>query len=205
MGSFWQGKPWQAFKNFAILFSFITNFVLLLVLLAAAPLIIPIVNDVAEPIVGGLNGSFVEMGEATIERTIQVNDSMPISFTLPLNTSTSVTTTQAVKLNVPAQFVLPDGGGIINGNVAIELPKDLVLPVQLKLNVPVDQVIPVSLAVGVSIPLAETELGRPFYRLQGLFAPLDELIRSLPSTNEELIDRILDSSPAPSSIEQTER
>ena len=30
----WTGKPWQAFKTFAIIFSFIMNFVLLLVLLS---------------------------------------------------------------------------------------------------------------------------------------------------------------------------
>lgn len=48
----WSGKPWQAFKTFAIIFSFVMNFVLLVVLLIAAPLILPIVDSIAEPLVG---------------------------------------------------------------------------------------------------------------------------------------------------------
>ena len=188
--TFWQGKPWQAFKNFAIIFSFAVNAIFLIVLLAAAPLIIPIVNDVAEPLVGGLNDSFVQMGQAKISRTIEVNDVIPIAFTLPLSTATVVTTTQAVPLQVPAEFVLPDGGGTIRGIVAIELPANLPLPVQLALEVPVDQQIPVALSVDVNIPLQETELGQPFGQLQQLFAPLDRLLTSLPSSNEELLQRL---------------
>ncbi len=188
--TFWQGKPWQAFKNFAIIFSFIFNAIFLIVLLVAAPLIIPIVNDVAEPLVGGLNDSFVQMGQAKIARTIEVNDVIPIAFTLPLSTETVVTTTAAVPLQVPAEFILPDGGGTIRGIVAIELPANLPLPVQLALEVPVDQQIPVALSVDVNIPLQETELGQPFDQLQQLFAPLNRLLTSLPSSNEELLQRL---------------
>lgn len=188
--TFWQGKPWQAFKNFAIIFSFAVNAIFLIVLLVAAPLIIPIVNDVAEPLVGGLNDSFVQMGQAKISRTIEVNDVIPITFTLPLSTETVVTTTAAVPLQVPAEFILPDNGGTIRGIVAIELPANLPLPVQLALEVPVDQQIPVALSVDVNIPLQETELGQPFSQLQQLFAPLDRLLTSLPSSNAELLQRL---------------
>lgn len=188
--TFWQGKPWQAFKNFAIIFSFAVNAIFLIVLLVAAPLIIPIVNDVAEPLVGGLNDSFVQMGQAKISRTIEVNDVIPIAFTLPLSTKTVVTTTAAVPLQVPAEFILPDNGGTIRGIVAIELPANLPLPVQLALEVPVDQQIPVALSVDVNIPLQETELGQPFSQLQQLFAPLDRLLTSLPSSNAELLQRL---------------
>lgn len=188
--TFWQGKPWQAFKNFAIIFSFAVNAIFLIVLLVAAPLIIPIVNDVAEPLVGGLNDSFVQMGQAKISRTIEVNDVIPIAFTLPLSTETVVTTTAAVPLQVPAEFILPDNGGTIRGIVAIELPANLPLPVQLALEVPVDQQIPVALSVDVNIPLQETELGQPFSQLQQLFAPLDRLLTSLPSSNAELLQRL---------------
>ncbi len=188
--TFWQGKPWQAFKNFAIIFSFAVNAIFLIVLLVAAPLIIPIVNDVAEPLVGGLNDSFVQMGQARISRTIEVNDVIPIAFTLPLSTETVVTTTAAVPLQVPAEFILPDNGGTIRGIVAIELPANLPLPVQLALEVPVDQQIPVALSVDVNIPLQETELGQPFSQLQQLFAPLDRLLTSLPSSNAELLQRL---------------
>lgn len=188
--TFWDGKPWQAFKTFAILFSFTVNIILLIVLLLAAPLIIPIVDSIAKPIVGGLNSSFIDMSNASIVRTIHVQDEMPIAFTLPLEARTNVVLAGPVPLNIPASFVLPGGGGSINGNVSLNLPQGLVLPVDLKLDVPVDQQIPVELDVAVEIPLQETELGQPFNTLRSLFEPLNNLLIKLPSSNNDLIDRV---------------
>lgn len=187
----WDSKPWQAFKSFAIIFSFIMNFVLLLVLLIAAPLILPIVNNIAKPLVGGLNNSFVDMSNATISRTINVSDEIPINFTLPLSATTDVVLANSVQLDgVPATFILPGGGGSITGDVSLSLPKGLVLPVKLALDVAVDQQVPVNLAVGVQIPLSETELGHPFNTLRNLFEPLNALLNGLPSSNEELFGRL---------------
>ena len=187
----WDGKPWQAFKTFAIIFSFVMNFVLLLVLLFVAPLLLPILNDVAKPIVGGLNDSFVDMSAATIERRIEVNDTIPINFVLPLTQETTVVLMEPVPIgDVPTTFALPGGGGTINGNVSLVLPEGLVLPVQLDLDVPVDQEIDVALGVDVEIPLSETELGKPFNSLQSLFGPLDNLIDGLPDDTNELYDRL---------------
>lgn len=172
------------------------NFVLLIVLFIAAPLILPIVNSIVDPLVGGLSDSFVDMSDATISRTITVEDTIPINFTLPLNSETEVVLVRPVQLeNVPTTFVLPGGGGQIVGNVNLELPANLVLPVQLNLDVPVDQEIDVSLAVDVDIPLQETELGGPFNTLRGLFEPLDRLIKGLPASNEELMNRVTRSNP----------
>jgi len=178
----WNKRPWDAFKTFAIIFSFIMNFVLLLVLLIVGGLIIPIVNDIVEPIVGGLNDSFVDMSEATIEQEIDIDTTMPISFTLPLEQETIVTLTEPVPLSVFAQFTLPGGGGNINGNVNLTLPEGLQLPVFIDTDVAVDQEIPVQMTVPVEIPLAETELGGPFFTLR----------TNLPSSNEELTTRVTD-------------
>jgi hypothetical protein len=188
--TFWQGRPWQAFKNFAIIFSFVMNLLLLIVLLLVGGLALPVANDLAEPIVGGLSDSFVEMGEARIVQTIQVRDEIPIAFTLPLSTTSIVTTTAPVDLAVPAQFALPGGGGNIFGTVVIQLPAGLPLPVSLNIDVPVEQRIPVELAVDVDIPLAQTDLGQPFGRLQAIFGPLHRLLRSLPEDNEALLGRL---------------
>lgn len=186
----WQGKPWQAFKTFAIMFSFIVNIILLLVLLVAAPLILPIVSEIANPIVGGLTQSFVEMGEANIEQTIIVDDQIPIQFNLPLDQQTNVVLAEPVPVQVGAQFVLPNGGGTINGLVGLQLPEGLVLPVNLSLDVPVSQTIPVVLSVPVNIPLDETELGTPFTRLQNLFVPVDKLLSGLPEDGADLTERV---------------
>lgn len=196
-GWFWDSKPWQAFKTVAIILSFAINIVVLILLLAILPLVLPLVDSVVKPLVGGLNDSFVDMSEATISRTIEVNDEIDIAFTLPLETETIVKVTDSVPLNsIPTTFVLPGGGGQINGWVTLELPADLELPVQLSLEVPVEQTIPVNLAVDVDIPLRETELGTPFNTLVGLFSPLDRAIKNLPDSNEELFDRVLAPPPA---------
>ena len=186
----WSSKPWQAFKTFAILFSFIMNFILLLVMLFVLPLLLPILNDIVKPIVGGLDESFNEMSSANISQSIPVRDTMPISFTLPLEATTDVFIVESVPLNIPARFMLPGGGGEIIGSVILALPAGLKLPIKLELAVPVDQEIDVALDVEVEIPLAETELGVPFVRLQNLFGPLNQLIEGLPDDSQELFERI---------------
>lgn len=187
--SVWQGKPWEAFKTFAIIFSFVTNIILIIVLLLLAPHILPTINSVAKPLVGGLTNSFEQMGEARIVRTVSVKDQIPVQFTLPVQRNTSVVLTEPVPLNVPATFVLPAGGGTINGNVSLTLPPNVSLPIYLDIEVPVDTSVPVDLEVAVDIPLRETELGAPFTTLEGLFIPLDDFMQRLPADNDELFNR----------------
>jgi len=179
-------KPWQAFKTFAIIFSFIFNFVFLVVLLLALPLLLPIVHDVVNPLVGGLDQSFVEMNEASIIRTINVSDTIPIDFIVPLVTNSVVTLTQDVILqDYPmtmnmSSLVMQGGGGYVNGTVTLVLPAGLLLPIALNLDVPVQNTVPVDLEVGIDIPLNETELTIPFTRLHHLFGPLLDQLDQIP-------------------------
>ena len=189
----WSGKPWQAFKNVAIILSFTLNIVFLIVVIVVAFYIIPVVDSIAEPIVGGLHQSFVDMGEAHIVRTIAVEDTIPVVFDLPVETTTIAKLTEPVPMSIPTTFVLPGGGGFINGNVSFELPAGTDLPVHFSTMVPVSQTVPVNLNVTVDIPLNETELGGPFGELQALFTPLDAFLTNLPSTNSEMYDRIINS------------
>jgi hypothetical protein len=175
-------KPWQAFKNVAVIFSFVANLGLIIALLLLLPLIKPLIDGTVKPLVGGLNQSFVEMNQASIRRTISVHDTIPIEFTVPLDTDSTVVLSKDVVLgDHPISMVLPGGGGYINGNVTLVLPAGLELPVALALDVPVKEDIPVDLEVAVEIPLRETELSTPFARLEGLFGPLvDQLNRYFP-------------------------
>jgi hypothetical protein len=186
----WSGKPWQAFKNFAIIFSFVLNSVFLLLLILVAFYIIPVVNDVAEPVVAGLNDSFEKMESAHIRQTIAIQDEIPVVFELPVRTQTITTLTEPVPMNLPTQFVLPGGGGFINGNVSFSLPAGTELPIKLDIVVPVSQTVPIVMDVQVDIPLSETELSQPFGDLRMLFAPLDSLLTNLPSTNAEFYERL---------------
>jgi len=183
---------WNSFKTVALLISFTMNMVLLIVLLLLLMQLFQIKNGILEPLVDGLHRNFVGLDEAVIERTIQVNDQIPVVFDLPLNQTTNVVLTQDVPLAASATFTLPGGGGVINGRVDIVLPKDLVLPVQLNMVVPVNTQIPVNLPVDVSIPLKETQLHIPFNNLRDLLEPYVRILDNLPDSWHDVPGFVID-------------
>ena len=160
------------------------------VLIITAFWVIPSVNQLAKPIVGNLTRSVDDMVSAHIVQTIQVQDQIPINFELPVSTVINAEIMQAVPMAVDTSFVLPAGGGTINGTVYFELPQGTLLPVALNINVPVSQTIPIQLAVGVDIPLEETEMGPPLLDLKKVIAPLDQFLVDFPATNREFFKRI---------------
>ncbi len=177
-----QGKNlWSAFKTIAILFSFAVNLTLVIVLLILGGWILfPAKTDLAEPILDDLQGAITSLEEATIYRTIDIDQQVPVSFTLPLNQATVVVLSQDVELIRPATFQLPGGGGAINGTVNLNLPEGLELPVYLSLDVPVDNSIPVQFPVQVAIPLQETELNQTAVKLNDSRGPIIAYLSGLP-------------------------
>jgi hypothetical protein len=172
---------WSAFKTFAIVFSFAVNLTLVIVLLVLGGWILfPAKTDLVEPILDDLQGAITSLEQATIYRTIAIDQQVPVSFTLPLNQATVVVLSQDVALIRPATFQLPGGGGAINGTVNLNLPKGLELPVFLSLDVPVDNSIPVRFPVEVAIPLKETELNQTVVKLNDLLGPIIEYLNGLP-------------------------
>jgi len=184
----WSGlKLGDAFWKFATLFSFVVNLILVLVLAVVVMLLFTIKNSIAQPLVGGLYGSFVQMDNASIVTTIQVNDQLPVQFDLPLNQNTIVTTTEPVFITGATVNIQ---GGILtlsNAPTTIMLPAGTALPVQLNLVVPVSTMVPVQLTVPVNIPLNQTELHQPFGNLRDLFFPYADLLYKAPSSWGELI------------------
>jgi len=172
----WQGRLGEAFWKAATLFSLIVNLILVVTLLVVGLLIFRIKNDIVQPLVVGLHGSFVEMDNATIRATIPVSDSLPVEFDLPLNTNTTVTLVQDTPIKSATIF--------LNGQavpINIVLPAGTPLGISLNLVVPVRQVVPVRLMVDAVIPLRQTELHSPFDRLRHLFEPYVGLLNSLPN------------------------
>lgn len=183
----------EAFWKFATLFSFVVNFILVIVLIIVGAMVFSIKGAIAKPLIGGLHTSFVQMDAAHIKTTILVSDTilvqdtMPVVFTLPLQQNTTVTLVQ----DTPVQ-----NATIYLNNQPV--PLDLVLKqgtqlgISLNLNVPVSQTIPVvlkvpvALEVPVDIPLDQTELHSPFTRLAGLVGPYDQLLDKVPSSWKEL-------------------
>lgn len=184
----------RAFYNFAVFFSFIMNFVLVLVLIVVVQQIFMIKNGIAEPLIDGLHGSFVGLNDAVIVTEIPVNDSIPIDFTLTVEDNTVVTLTEDVVINnVPAVFYISGGGGTITGAVNITLPEGAQLPVSLKLLVPVQQTIPIAINVPVNIPLQNTELSPAFQELRLLFEPFVRALDNLPGNWNDVPSFFFDS------------
>lgn len=202
-------RYWNAFKDVAIIFSFVVNFVLVVLLLAAS---LPTVQTVfalktgmVEPLLDDLDEAFVGLGEATIDTSIsmegqpaRIKFTLPLSqplgidFQLPIEQPTVVVLTAPVPLDLPAQFRLPGGGGVINGSVSLALPAGLRLPIQLNMtvpvsqtvpvhmDVPVDQQVPITMTVPVRIQLGEAGLDPAVEELRAVFRPLREQIDGLP-------------------------
>ncbi|MCU0511474.1 MAG: hypothetical protein MUE40_02785, partial [Anaerolineae bacterium] len=169
--------------RFMVIFSFIVNLVLVVVLIGAGILIFEIKNNIADPLVGGLHSTAVGLENATIDWTIPVRDTIPVNLDVALNTETIVVLTRPVPLQVNALIDLPGINAFnVNATVELELPAGLQLPVQLNLNVPVrEPALPVSLDVRAVIPLKETQLADPIRTLALLFEPLAIGLHNLPS------------------------
>ncbi|HHN93878.1 MAG TPA: hypothetical protein ENK17_03845 [Anaerolineae bacterium] len=199
---------WAAFRETAIVFSFVVNFVLVVALLILGVpglrLAFALKTGLVEPLLDDLDAAFVSLGEAEIDTTIPINEPIPIRFDLPLDQDmpinfqleleqdTDVILQQPVPLNLPAQFNLPGGGGVINGYVSLSLPAGTNLPVHLSMVIPVSETIPVQMTVPVSetvpvqmtvpvrIKLGEAGLDPAVQQLRGVFKPLREQIDKLP-------------------------
>lgn len=173
---------WPAFKNFAIIFSFVVNFILVLVLLLSPGPLLMAKAQLAEPLLNDLDMAFEALGETEIETTVDIDTEIPVQFTLLLSQVTDVVLAKPVPLNVPATFQLPGWGGSINGTVSLNLPVSMTLPVALSLEVPVDETVPVQMEVDVVIGLNEAGMGPAIEQLRGVFSPINVSLQSLPDT-----------------------
>lgn len=170
---------WLAFEKFAIFFSFIVTFTLVmffLVLLFAIVQNRSMFQELKDGLVcdtiTGMNGLVADFEDAVITRTISITENIPVRFDQPLDKNLDVQLTRDVEVNRPTSFVLPAGGGRINGTVYLVLPRGQTLPIHLSTNVQVSQTLPVEMDVAVSIPLKETELGDVIGQLKELLKPL---------------------------------
>ncbi len=196
---------WSVFSVIAILFSFLVNCILVAVLIGGVYPLLQLKNNFLEPLLTDLDLAFQGLGTTTINTTVEVDQTIPISFTLPMSQpldldfqlpieqDTSVVLTQPTRIeNVAITFVLPAGGGVINGSGSIVLPANTVLPVHLNMvvpvrrtipvvmDVPVDQTIPIQMAIPVSIQLGEAGLDPAVQELRAVFTPLNDFVQSLP-------------------------
>ncbi len=182
------------FWRFMVIFSFIVNIVLVLVIVVLALTIFDIKKNIAQPLIEGLHSSFVGLNDSTIDWTIPVREVISVQnaptqldATIPISLAeTNVVLTQPVPINVFANINLPGVGNLNNAQVALTLPEGLVLPVSLAFDLPVQQQVTVSLDVPVNldvravIPLSQTQLHDPVDNLRLLFEPIVRILGNLP-------------------------
>lgn len=206
------------FWRFMVIFSFIVNVVLVVVLLVLGILIFEIKNNVADPLVQGLHRTAVGLNEATIDWTIPVRDSLGIDLKVPINAGTILSTvteyngqpvapipgetlvrlTRSVPIVINNALIQSPDLTLRNATVNITLPEGTVLPVALNLEVGLKTEIPVSLDVRAVIPIKETQLTDPIQTLQLLFEPLALGLHNLPGDFNEaggMITRVFEGKP----------
>lgn len=204
--------------RFMVIFSFVVNLVLIIVLIALGVFIFEIKNNVADPLVQGLHRTAVGLDNATIDWTIPVRDSLFVDLKVPINQDsilstvteyngepvqpiageTLVTLTRNVPLTITNALIQSPDLTLRNATVNISLPAGTILPVSLDLEVGLQTDIPVSLDVRAVIPVAETQLTDPIQTLQLLFEPLALGLHNLPSDFNQaggMVQRIFDGQP----------
>jgi hypothetical protein len=193
--------------RFMVIFSFLVNIILVIVLLVLGLLIFEIKNQIAQPLIGGLTSTAAGLGNATIDWTIPVRDTITVNDTIRVDDAiavndsidlvrcTTVRLNAEVPLNVNANITLPGVGNLNNANVELNLPEGLPLPICLdlqdipvnlprvpvQLDVPIALQVPVDLNVRAVIPLNQTQLRDPILNLQYLFQPLAVGLNNLPN------------------------
>jgi hypothetical protein len=164
---------WSRIREFAIVFSFVVNVILVLVVLVLLTQVLTIKDQIVGPLVYGLDESFASLGDATISTTIPIRQQLPVKFNLPirfdtpakfnlpvmfmlpLNQETTVTTLTPTPINTTVNLSLGQFGRI-NAPISLNLPPGTPLRIRLNMNIPVsttvavNQMIPVSTTVSVN-------------------------------------------------------
>jgi len=164
---------WSRIREFAIVFSFVVNVILVLVVLVLLTQVFAIKDQIVGPLVYGLDESFASLGDATISTTIPIRQqlpvkfnlpirfdtpakfNLPVTFMLPLNQETTVTTLTPTPINTTVNLSLGQFGRI-NAPISLNLPPGTPLRIRLNMNIPVsttvavNQMIPVSTTVSVN-------------------------------------------------------
>ena len=180
----------ERFQTIAIIFSFVVNLVLVLIVIVLATQYAAIKTQVND-LVTGLDSSFASLGEATIDTTIPISQQLrvafelPVKFDLPLEQDTTVTTLTATPINTTVNLSLGQFGRI-NAPVSLNLPAGTPLRVKLAMKIPVstvvkvDQTVPVKFDQNAKIKLGPSGLDPVVYQLRGVVRPYIELLQQLP-------------------------
>jgi hypothetical protein len=176
----WQQKPGQAFWRVATVFSFVMNILLLALIITFGRELFTLKDQVAQPLLSSVQQAVEDLDDAHIRTEVNVNTEIPVSFDLPLQRTTTITLSEATAVRADS-VVIRTANFTLNAPATITLAAGTDLPVTLDLIVPVNTTVPVSLTIPVDVPLAESDLHKPFSELQEIVSPYQQLIANSPN------------------------
>lgn len=118
---------WNTFKDIPIVFSFVVNLVLVLVLL-----ILPMIDT-----------------RIPIRQQLPIKFDLPVKFTLPLNQNTTVTTLTPTRISTIVNLSL-GAFGKVSTPVSLELPAGTPIQVNLNMDIPVSTTVSVNQTIPVN-------------------------------------------------------
>ncbi|MBT8197937.1 MAG: hypothetical protein KJO84_05485 [Acidimicrobiia bacterium] len=147
------------------------------------------VNRLSPSVESALNESVADIAslrESTLTFEVDIDESLPISATIPLNrtfqvpivTSFPITETFLVDVVVPGPFgiEIPFQAEV---PVDMDVPIDVVVPVQIADDIPIDLDLPVELRLPVTVDVSGTDLGPLLQTLETRLAEIARIVAEL--------------------------
>jgi len=161
-----------AFWTLASLASLAVNIILVVVLIGAWRGLGGLnLGQIGTGLVGGLYSNFERMDAAHITTTIPVQSNIPLSLSIPVQTTTNISLAEAVEIP-NAHVKISTGTFNIDSDADVTLPAGTSLNVALNFNVPVQTTVPVNVTVPVDIALNKTDLHPAITGLESTIKPL---------------------------------
>ncbi len=109
-----------------------------------------------------------DLRQSSIDYQVHVEQSLPVSLTVPLSQTVSVPISLTLPINTQATIPLktPIGTFPITIPIQAAVPVNLRPEVPIRLSVPISTTIPVALDVPIHVAIADTDLGEALARTQ---------------------------------------
>ncbi len=181
----YQGRYLPAFWTVASIFSLLVNVILIALLFGIGRNFFSIKEQVSKGLINSASENLALMDQAHIvtsvpvKTEIQLNDSLPVVFKLPVNQSTQIILAQDTRIT-GAYIYLNDTAVLTDltlpAHTPINVSMNMTIPVDT--SVPISMTVPVSLQVPVDIAIDQTDLHQSIVGLQGAIEPYKTLLGS---------------------------
>ncbi len=181
----YQGKYLPAFWTVACIASLLVNAILIAILIAFGRNFFAMKAAVADGLVNGTSDNLALMDKAHIitrvpvQTKIQLQDDLPVAFSLPISQSTQLTLAQDTRIT-GAYIYLNNTAVLTDLTLPARTPilVDLDMTIPVDVSVPMSMTVPLSLQVPVDIAVNQTDLHQSIVGLQGVIEPYKTLLGS---------------------------